>query len=45
MRENLEVLDFELSPEEISSIDALDKGAAGRVGPDPDTYAGQPALT
>ncbi len=45
MRENLEVLDFELSPEEISSIAALDTGAAGRVGPDPDTYAGQPALT
>jgi 2,5-diketo-D-gluconate reductase A len=40
MAENLALFDFELSPEAMSSIDALDRGEAGRVGPDPDTYAG-----
>ncbi len=38
MRENLDVFDFELSAEEITSIDALDKGARGRSGPNPDTF-------
>ena len=38
MAENLDVFDFELSAEEIASIDGLDKGT--RVGPDPDTYEG-----
>ncbi|HWG26761.1 aldo/keto reductase [Actinospica sp.] len=38
MRENLDVFDFELSAEEIASIDALDKGASGRSGPNPDTF-------
>jgi diketogulonate reductase-like aldo/keto reductase len=32
--ENLDVFDFELSPDEIDRIDALDRGI--RVGPDPD---------
>jgi 2,5-diketo-D-gluconate reductase A len=40
MEENLNVFDFELSAEEIATIDALDKGANGRVGPNPDTYEG-----
>jgi 2,5-diketo-D-gluconate reductase A len=40
MEENLAVLDFELSAAEIASIDALDKGENGRVGPNPDTYEG-----
>ncbi len=40
MAENLAVLDFELSAKEIASIDALDRGEAGRAGPDPDTYEG-----
>jgi 2,5-diketo-D-gluconate reductase A len=40
MEENLHVFDFELSAEEIASIDALDKGESGRVGPNPDTYEG-----
>jgi 2,5-diketo-D-gluconate reductase A len=40
MAENLAILDFELSAEEIASIDGLDKGENGRVGPDPDTYEG-----
>jgi 2,5-diketo-D-gluconate reductase A len=39
MAENLDVLDFELTGEEIAAIDAL-QTAGGRVGPDPDTYAG-----
>jgi 2,5-diketo-D-gluconate reductase A len=38
MEENLAVFDFELSAEEMASIDALDRGT--RVGPDPDTYEG-----
>jgi 2,5-diketo-D-gluconate reductase A len=40
MRENITVFDFELTPEEMASIDALDRGANGRVGPNPDTYEG-----
>ncbi|HTJ66686.1 MAG TPA: aldo/keto reductase [Actinospica sp.] len=42
MAENLTVFDFELTTEEIAAIDALDKGEHGRVGPNPDTYPGQP---
>lgn len=41
MAENLAVFDFELTPEEIATIDGLDRGVDGRVGPNPDTYAGQ----
>lgn len=40
MKDNLNVIDFELSEEEIRSIDALDKGESGRAGPNPDTYQG-----
>jgi 2,5-diketo-D-gluconate reductase A len=40
MHENIAIFDFELSPVEISSIDALDRGANGRVRPNPDTYEG-----
>ena len=40
MEENLNVFDFELTAEEIASIDALDRGESGRVGPNPDTYEG-----
>ena len=40
MAENLDVFDFELSTEEIATIDALDRGPSGRVGPNPDTYEG-----
>jgi 2,5-diketo-D-gluconate reductase A len=36
IRENLEVLDFELSEEEMGAIAALDAG--GRIGPDPATF-------
>jgi 2,5-diketo-D-gluconate reductase A len=40
MAENIDVFDFELSAEELGAIDALDRGASGRVGPDLDTYEG-----
>ena len=40
MTENLTVFDFELSPEEIASIDTLSQGESGRSGPNPDTYEG-----
>lgn len=39
IRENAEIFDFELSVEEMATIDALDTGE--RVGPSPDRYAGQ----
>ncbi len=37
MRENFELFDFELAPEDMARIDALDRGEAGRDGPHPDT--------
>ena len=40
MAENLDVFDFELTNEQVAAIDALDDGADGRVGPNPDTYEG-----
>jgi diketogulonate reductase-like aldo/keto reductase len=40
MGENLAVFDFQLSAAETASIDALDQGDGGRVGPNPDTYEG-----
>jgi 2,5-diketo-D-gluconate reductase A len=40
MAENLAVLGFELSAEEVASIDGLDRGESGRSGPNPDTYDG-----
>lgn len=40
MEENIDVFDFELSAEEAASIDALDRGPSGRIGPDPDTFGG-----
>lgn len=36
LAENVDVLDFTLTPEEMSAIDALDRGH--RTGPDPDTF-------
>jgi 2,5-diketo-D-gluconate reductase A len=39
MKENFELFDFELEPEDVSAIDALDQGEAGRTGPHPDTFA------
>lgn len=40
MRENLDSLTFELSEQDMATIDALDKGEAGRAGPHPDTWEG-----
>lgn len=40
MKENITVFDFDLTAEEMAAIDALDRGAHGRVGPHPDTYEG-----
>jgi 2,5-diketo-D-gluconate reductase A len=37
LRENIDVFDFSLTPEEMRRIAALDSG--GRIGPDPDEYA------
>ena len=42
MQENLALLDFELSTDQISSIDMLDQGENGRVGPHPDTMNWMP---
>lgn len=38
MRENFDLFDFALTPDEIERIAALDKGEAGRTGPNPDTF-------
>lgn len=38
IKENLEIFDFELSDEDIDAITALDKGEAGRQGPNPDNF-------
>ena len=39
IRENLEIFDFELAPEDMDAITALDRGENGRRGPHPDTFA------
>jgi 2,5-diketo-D-gluconate reductase A len=39
IRENFELWDFELSPEDVERIDGLDQGEAGRTGPHPDRFA------
>ncbi len=39
MEGNFNVFDFELSEQDVASIDALDKGESGRIGPNPDTFA------
>ncbi|HET6939632.1 MAG TPA: aldo/keto reductase [Nocardioides sp.] len=39
MEENFAIFDFELSPEDVAAIAALDRGEAGRQGPNPDTFA------
>jgi 2,5-diketo-D-gluconate reductase A len=38
MQENFEIFDFELDGDQMASISALDKGEAGRTGPNPDTF-------
>lgn len=43
IKENFDIFDFELSDEHMAAIDALEKGEAGRTGPDPDTFDYIPA--
>jgi 2,5-diketo-D-gluconate reductase A len=43
IKENFELFDFELSAGDVETIDALDRGEAGRFGPNPDTFAYIPA--
>ncbi|WP_148612117.1 aldo/keto reductase [Nocardioides rubriscoriae] len=38
MAENFAIFDFELSDEEMAAISGLDRGEAGRTGPNPDTF-------
>ena len=38
MRENAAIFDFELTPEQVATIDGLDRGEAGRRGPNPDQF-------
>jgi 2,5-diketo-D-gluconate reductase A len=40
--ENFELFDFELETEEMERISALDRGEAGRTGPNPDMFAHVP---
>lgn len=39
MQENLDIFEFELSADEMASLDGLDRGERGRTGPNPDTFA------
>jgi 2,5-diketo-D-gluconate reductase A len=39
IKENFEIFDFELEPEDIVAISALDRGEARRTGPNPDVFA------
>ena len=38
IKDNFALFDFELSDEDFSAISGLDKGEAGRIGPNPDTF-------
>ena len=38
MRENFQIFDFSLTPDEVAEISALDQGPSGRRGPNPDTF-------
>jgi 2,5-diketo-D-gluconate reductase A len=38
MAENFDIFNFELTAEQMTAIDRLDRGEAGRVGPHPDTF-------
>jgi 2,5-diketo-D-gluconate reductase A len=39
IRENFQIFDFGLEPEDVAAISALDRGEAGRTGPHPDSFA------
>mgnify|MGYP002142382747 FL=1 len=38
MRENFALFDFELDADQMAAISGLDRGVAGRIGPDPETF-------
>ncbi|KRF20859.1 oxidoreductase [Nocardioides sp. Soil797] len=38
MQENFAIFDFELSPDDVLAISGMDRGDAGRLGPDPKTF-------
>ena len=38
IEENFSLFDFELDPNDMSRIDALDRDEAGRTGPHPDRF-------
>ena len=38
MEENFAIFDFELSEDEMTAISGLDRGEAGRTGPNPDVF-------
>ena len=40
IRENFELFDFELSDDDMEAITSLDKGEAGRTGPNPNEFTG-----
>ena len=42
IKENFELFDFQLELDDIARIDALDKGEAGRDGPNPDVFDSVP---
>jgi 2,5-diketo-D-gluconate reductase A len=43
IRENIAIFDFELEPTDVEMIDGLDRGEAGRNGPNPNTFAYVPS--
>lgn len=43
LAENFEVFDFALTPDEVASLAALDRGESGRCGPNPDVFDWIPA--
>jgi 2,5-diketo-D-gluconate reductase A len=38
IQDNFDIFDFELSPDDVDALTELDKGEAGRTGPNPDTF-------
>jgi 2,5-diketo-D-gluconate reductase A len=38
IKENFELFDFQLEPDDVAKLDALDKGEIGRTGPNPDQF-------
>ena len=38
MQENLALFDFQLSPDQVATLNGLDEGEKGRTGPNPDTF-------